>query len=365
MPYSKSLKLLSVLAILCVCRGLAIGASIAAASGPSSDAHGAVTLETPHLSFRVHTESGAFEIQDKSGGVVWQSSYHASRFGEATVDVGGHPQPINLTLCSVERTDDGLELTFHPLLAQPQAQIVVSVRPVAEGEGLQFAYTASPEIKLDSIRLLDDALWTTDAEHGYVIIPARMGLMIPARHGVNFTHTFDTYAYEGCHMAMSGVVKNGAAALITWDDPYVAVELKSESPATGELAGKQVLASSVVLRQSARWVQVRFLGRGDYVTVAKAYRQIAAQRGWLTTWSEKLRGHPERAKLFGAINYKLWALLDREMDPTSSRQTVLKVNWTFDEAAQVAEHLRNDLKLEKVLFVMGGWTHRGIRQPAP
>jgi hypothetical protein len=263
------------------------------------------------------------------------------------------------------QTANGLELTFHPVPSSPQAQIVVSVQPVADGKGLQFAYTASPELKLESIHLLDRTLWTTDAERGYAIIPARMGLMIPARRGVNFTHTFDTYAYEGCHMAMAGVVKDGAAALITWDDPYVAVELESESPAAGELAGKQVLAPSVVLRKSARSVQVRFLGHGDYVTVAKAYRQIAAERGWLVTWNEKLQGNPERAKLFGAVNYKLWAALDREMDLTSTQQQVLKVNWTFNEAAQVAEHLKTDLKLEKVLFIMGGWTHRGYDNQHP
>jgi hypothetical protein len=241
----------------------------------------------------------------------------------------------------------------------------LSVRPVAEGTGLQFAYTAAPDMKLESMRLLDEALWTTDAERGYAVIPARMGMMVPARRGVSFTHTFDTYAYEGCHMAMSGVVKNGAAALITWDDPYVAVELISASPATGALAGQQVLATSLVLSKSARSVEVRFLGRGDYVTVAKAYREIAARRGWLTTWSEKLQGHPERAKLLGAADVKLWALLDREMDVTSTKQEVLKVDWTFDEAAQVAEHLRTDLKLKKVLFVIGGWTRRGYDNQHP
>ena len=28
--------------------------------------------------------------------------------------------------------------------------------------------------------------------------------------------------------------------------------------------------------------------------------------------------------------------------------------WTFDEAAQVAEHLKRDLKIDKVLFSMAG-----------
>jgi len=53
------------------------------------------------------------------------------------------------------------------------------------------------------------------------------------------------------------------------------------------------------------------------------------------------------------------------MDATSTHQNVLKVDWTFDEAAQVAEHLKNDLKLDKVLFIMGGWTHRGYDNQHP
>ncbi len=343
---------------------LTMAAPIALASW-AQDGNGPVTLETPHWAFRVGPESGAFEIQDKSGGVVWRSNFRTPRFGEATWDVSGQAQRVPLTRCDVVQSGDGLELTFRPLPADPQAQIVVSVRPVADGTGLQFGYRADADVKLHSIRLLDAALWTTDAERGYAVVPARMGLLVPARRGVNFTHMFDTYDYQGCHMMMFGVVKSGAAALVTWDDPYVALELESQSPAEGDLAGRQVLAASVVLRQSARTFEVRFLGRGDYVTLAKAYRQIAQERGWVVPWSEKLPGNPERAQLFGAVNYKLWALLDREMDVTSTHEQVLKVNWTFDEAAQVAEHLKNDLKLDKVLFIIGGWTHRGYDNQHP
>ncbi|MHC4181078.1 MAG: DUF5696 domain-containing protein, partial [Planctomycetota bacterium] len=35
------------------------------------------------------------------------------------------------------------------------------------------------------------------------------------------------------------------------------------------------------------------------------------------------------------------------------------VRWTFDEAARIAEHLRNDLKIDRCLFIMGGWTEGG------
>jgi hypothetical protein len=79
----------------------------------------------------------------------------------------------------------------------------------------------------------------------------------------------------------------------------------------------------------------------------------------------KLAGHPERAKLFGASNYKLWSVLDRRMNEDSTREERVTVNWTFDEAAQVAEHLKRDLELEQVLFLMGGWIHRGYDNQHP
>ena len=165
--------------ILHACAVLTLAAPMAAASSVGAAAAGSMALDTSVPSFRVNPDSGAFEIEDKSGGVVWRSDFRAPRFGEATLQISGHPQHIDLAKCKIERTGGGLDLTFHPLASQPQAQIVVSVRPATEGDGLRFTYAASPDLKLESIRLLDQALWTTDAEQGYVIIPARMGLLIP------------------------------------------------------------------------------------------------------------------------------------------------------------------------------------------
>ena len=96
---------------------------------------------------------------------------------------------------------------------------------MSDGKALEFSWAPSEDLPLENIRLLDDALWVTEAEKGYVIVPVREGLFVPADSGLTFTNRFDTYAYEGCHMAMFGVVKNGATALVTWDDPYVIAEL--------------------------------------------------------------------------------------------------------------------------------------------
>jgi hypothetical protein len=341
------------------------GAPARAKSKPAPRVESVLTLETRALSFRLAPQDGSYQILDKQTNVVWRSNPYQRRFGQATLIMEGKKQPANLDRCEVKRVMDGLEATFRPLPAKPEVWLRIRIRALPDGKALEFSYAAAEALSVESVRILDDALWTTDTEKGYVVVTPRLGLLIPADSGLKFTKTYDTYAYEGSHMEMLGVVKSGATALITWDDPYVAAEVRSEMPQRAPVRGKQVLSTSLVLRKSAQAVQVRFTGRGDYVTIAKAYREVARQRGLLVPWAEKLKGNPERAKLFGAINFKLWALLDREMNEESTKEEVVKVVWTFDEAAQVAEHLKNDLQLGKVLFVMGGWTHRGYDNQHP
>ena len=80
---------------------------------------------------------------------------------------------------------------------------------------------------LGEVRVLEDALRVTDREGGRVVVPCREGLLIPADSGVAFKQTFGTSDYEGCHMNMLGLVKSGAALVVTWDDAYVWPEVQS------------------------------------------------------------------------------------------------------------------------------------------
>ena len=324
-----------------------------------------VTLKTSHLLFQISPDTGAYEILDRDGKVTWRSNPYQPRFGEVTLDVEGKSQQAALDRCDVTPVSGGFEMTFHPLASQAASRLKVTLRAQSDGRTLEFRYKADESLKVQSVRLLEESLWVTDGEKGYVVVPVREGLLIPADSGLAFTHSFHTYAYEGCHMEMMGVVKGGAAALVYWSDPYVTAEVRSALPDAAWVKGRQVVSPTLTLRKSADSVCVRFLGRGDYVTVAKAYRDIAWQRGLLVRWDEKLAGHPERAQLFGAVNFKLWNALERGMNEESTKETSVSVHWTFAEAAQVAEHLKSDLKLDKVLFLMGGWTHRGYDNQHP
>jgi hypothetical protein len=242
---------------------------------------------------------------------------------------------------------------------------VVLARALPDQRTLELSYEEDNELQIENVSLLDHLLDVTDDQQGYVVVPVREGLLVPADSGKTFKHRFDTSAYEGCHMEMLGVVKQGAAALFTWDDPYVAAELSSTFESSGTSSKRQRLSPTLELTKSARTFRIQFLGKGDYLSIAKAYRSVAKAKGLLVTWDEKLKAHPECAKLFGAANIKLWSTLDRRMNAESTREESVRVNWTFDEAAQVAEHFKNDLQLDKVLFIIGGWIHRGYDNQHP
>ena len=324
-----------------------------------------VVLDTAQLHFSLVPETGRYEILDKQSGAVWKSNPEEPRFGVVTLNVDGKSQGVALGRCEAGREGAGVKLTFRPLPQKPNAAITVTIEPKADARTLKFTYAADPALTVENIQLLEKGLWATDSGKGYVVVPTREGLLISADSKLAFTHHFGTYEYEGCHMAMAGVVQNGAAALFSWDDSYVVFELKSVLSDAAWVNGHQALLPSLQLRKSARSFSITFLGKGDYVTVAKAYRQIAAEKGLLVKWDEKVKGHPERAKYFGASNVKLWTTFIRKMSEDSTKMESSSMNWSFDETAQIAEHLKNDLKLDKVLFILGGWIHRGYDSQHP
>jgi hypothetical protein len=122
---------------------------------------------------------------------------------------------------------------------------------------------------------------------------------------------------------------------------------------------KQRLTAAFELRRTARSLRLMPLGKGDLNTVAAAYRRYAQDSGRAVTLSQKIRRQPHLEKMLGASNAKLWTCLARRMNEQSTAEESVKVRWTFDEAAKIAEHLKNDLEIDRCFFMVGGWTEGG------
>jgi len=305
----------------------------------------------------VFAVSAAFAAETTLGADA-QLQWMVRRPGPLAVNIAGKREGFELDAAA---SDAPKRIYRRP---QNREQFVaVTVTP--RGNGIDVGYETSPGLAIDSVRVLEDAMLITADEKGYILVPCREGLLIPADSGVAFTRGFGTYDYEGCHMAMIGLVRNGEATLVTWDDPYIAAEIKSVLPDPAKGINQQTLTTSIIMRKSAKSIRITSLGKGDWLTIAKAYREIAKEKGLLVTWDQKLKENPHRAAFFGASNYKLWSCLSRRMNPESTKELSSRVNWTFDEVGQIAEHLKNDLKLDDVHFIIGGWIRRGYDNQHP
>ncbi len=297
-----------------------------------------VALASSSMLVQVDPATGNWSLLDKRSAVRWPT--------EGTAGIGTAPGLTG----TFQRADGG----EHSVRLVNENGTAVTFELVDDGGSLVIRYEGKD---IGDIRVLEDALAVTDAEDGYVIVPCREGLLIPADSGVAFRRTFGTSDYEGCHMNMLGLLKRGAAMVVSWEDAYVFPEVRSTLPT--EQQPSQRLTAAFTLRRSARSLRITPLGKGDWNTVAAGYRRIADGKGLAPTLRDKIKRNPRAELLLGASNVKLWTCLARRMNEESTKEESVQVRWTFDETAAIAEHLHEDLDINRCLFMLGGWTEGG------
>jgi len=302
-----------------------------------------VRLQSDLLTLEVDEGTAAWKLLDKQSGALWPSE--------------GMARPGNVPWLQGHFSRAGNERGDSVRLAGEKGGAVVFTL-IEAGRALELRYEKPSD---GTMRVLGDALSVGDAEGGYVIVPSREGLLVPVQGDKAFKRTFGTSEYEGCHMNMLGLVKKDSALIVTWDDAYVFPELER----TVSAGSPNRLATTFELRGSAKFLRLMPLGKGDWNGIARAYRQYAAKRGYAVTLREKIRRDPHVELMVGAPDAKLWSCLTRRMNEESTAEESARVHWTFDEAARVAEHLRNDLQIERCFFMVGGWTEGGydVRHP--
>ena len=340
-----------------------------------------VTLDSANYSFALDQDSGAFQLLDKSTGVLWGSNPARAWFGTVQLTYGKARYTIGIErFDTITRMNDGLKASMELVVNDQPTDVTLNVFIEAlppEPEGLRFRYdtetadtpnafwTADNVWQVQSVRLLDNAFWTTDADNGYAVVPFRLGEMIPTDSGLPATRRYPTYS--GSSMALYGAAKQGSALLIAWPHPDTELEVQTSWPDLPLASGRRMHSVSITLNGEAREFSVHPLGQGTYVDMGRAYRHIARRNGWLMTWAEKRREFPMVDQMFGAADFKPFVfgriLSTSRFNQTGKEQT--RLSYTFQEAAQVAEHLHRDLEIDKAMYVLAGWIHRGYDNQHP
>lgn len=334
--------------------------------------HNPVEFDCGAFAFRLDARTGSWELEDGATGELWTSSPYSEGFGEVTLSNGQKSMSLLLGAPdSVEREDRALRLRYALRPGDgASVGLIVLLSRVENPPGLAISYEATPHEtwKITGATLIQDAFTVTNNDKGSLVIPHRLGILLRADGGIPETRTFGAYANAGAYsMAFAGAVKNGSAVLVTWNDAYTTLQTRGLWTDSKFVPGSHALSLSLLQGRTARSFTIYPLGNGGYVQVAQAYRQIARQRGLVRTWQDKIRENSRAALMLGAADFKPFVFV-RTLARTrwnQSGQDAINVGYTFEEAAQIAEHFRNDLRLDRAIYVLAGWIHRGYDNQHP
>jgi uncharacterized protein DUF5696 len=330
------------------------------------------TLDHDSWRFDLARHSGAWSLLDKSTDVLWTSSPALPRFGRIVLTDGQRTTVWRIDRFDrVEAVDDSLQLTTSPKFeGQPTGvSVAFTLEPNTTTGGLRLAYDSKSTgpWKVSQVRLFEDAFPVTAEEDGCLYVPYRLGIELAAADAFPGNRNWTTY--NNLSMAMCGAVKQGSALLIDWNQVDTRLTVHSSWHELPLLPGRQAETMSLDINAPAGSCTIRPLGAGGYVEIAQAYRQCAEAKGWRTTWAQKRADFPTVDRIFGAADFKPFVfsrVLPGSRFNTSGKERT-HLGFTFDEAAQCAEHWRNDLEIDRAYVVLAGWIEGGydVRHPDP
>ena len=317
------------------------------------------TIESQALRVELDRAGLAVRLTDKLTGVQWQlSPPHVVLMDKRSLPVKLSGAIVHTPYSLSYSTTAGFE--FRLAMDGATGALDYSFRGTFQPFG-------APE--MDEVELFRESLALTPGADNYFALPQRMGIQLRPEGDMPYSRRMPAYhTGRGYSMAMMGAVRDGSALLVSWES------IDAEPLIDYSGAPDRTLKAGLALRSTARSARLQTLGRGGYVEIAKAYREIARRRGLFESVAEKQQRNPATAKMIGAADFKPFTLY-RYAPGSRRNQTekeIVSSTFTFDEVAQLAEHFKNDLGIDRAMIVVAGWitggydgTHPDVLPAAP
>ena len=265
-----------------------------------------------------------------------------------------------------------------------------------EGEEEELVCDAMAIEREASVRQLDWPQAMDASEVDFTVLPHERGNLLPRdwpqEYGPFLTAPAHTvHSAEGAGDRTSVIVSNliecwsmswwgfqrGESAMMLIVETAADASYQFSHPAGGPtVIGPRWLASLGRLRYP-RTVRMCFFPRGDYVTMAKRYRQYVMDTGQFVSLEEKIARTPDVAKLIGAPNVQQFAMVPGRSFEAMPYLLDLPIGKFYRENPDkdygvvsfddLAEELRR-LKaagLERIYVTMSGWNQFGINVQHP
>jgi len=313
-----------------------------------------ISLDPNNLQMTVHTAAGEW-------------STIASFPGDLTIEVSGRTHELRLADATHSVTPyrtgykGGLKISladFRPEGTTCNLRIDLFVCIEGEREELVCELIADE----DGARVLE-CLWPGAlAERSFdtTVVPFMQGMFLP-RDWPKKVRLYDTMCYgRGLYMPWWGHQKGRSAMLVLIETPEDA-GCRFEHPAGGPTEMQLRWSHSLGQLRYPRRVRFCFFENGNYVTMAKRYRQHVQETGHFVSLREKIARNPLVGKLIGSpvVHTSILSHIQPESqyyhkdDPSKNHQFT-----TFDERARQLRELAGT-GVSRAYVHLDGWGFRG------
>ncbi|MBN1441453.1 MAG: hypothetical protein JXA90_02040 [Planctomycetes bacterium] len=332
-------------------------------------AHEPISLSSATFRMLVDRRDGSFVLTERTSGAALFSTLEHRGFAAVEMADGRILPADRLESLDVE----GERMRWRA--ASTGGEIPPLSMEIAEDErtgGARISFEVESESRaaIRSVRLLDAALWTSDADGGGVAVPRGVGEWIAAGDPedvdlnlegppwrLKAPESPDEHIPSASYSAPFFGVKRGELSLLVfWERRDVSLRIERRSVGDPRFPGRRGVFSSVIFPSGRGEVHLvaSSLPIIGLLDVSRMYREIKTRDGALESLRSKAAGPPDLAALLGAVFFRP-SLAGNPRPPLATGEA----RRTFEDVARLAEHMKEKLQIEAAAFILDDWIGSG------
>ncbi len=344
-----------------------------------------IELENDSLKVEIETKSGCFTVTEKVTDQVWEPDPWEHAAALLTVQPSANPKEIvNLSngIVSVKKlTSKSVEIHFSDpkldngkTLSGVRIAVKISIEPGRAILNAKVLDVQAPQrIQVTELRFPARPFsLKTEKDRGAGVIPQWQGIICPSyifpMTGGRFCQ-WDDAQHDKRSAGVLRFYGFGSSLSMPWFGTYseksAVVGILGKNPAAkmeyiinnngqylfnakGEISPYPRILSLTPIwdlqnKKSDHSIQYHFLPHGNYVQMAKRYRQIAKERGYFVSLKEKATKNPNVIKIAGAIYLGLYGGYPHYVNMPG-------MAFTFDQLKDIIQDVHDNLNVKNALI---------------
>jgi hypothetical protein len=327
-----------------------------------------VSIDAGLFLLHLDRRDGSFFIEDRRAGVRWFSSWARRGFASVLVAGEGGAPPRWLRVDRVDGlTAEERKVAFTGGASEgglPPVRFRFESPAGSESLLLEVEVPAESHGRIERIRILEEALWVSDAAGGGALIPAGAGEWHPASAPAEIRRRLEGIAGAGAppgpgeaarwSLSALCLIQGAGPLLVRWDDPRAAIEIARKPAADrASFPGRAGIFATIevpVPREAegtfSAGIEIVPLGRSEQdplVSLIQAARERQMRGLGRSTLRWKTGTRADLRPFAGA------AILRADVGTGRG----------FADVAAFAERIHGVLQVDEAAFILGGWAAGG------